>query len=413
MWQSLLLVVLLSPVPVQAASQAAGSSCVTCHGGMGDPLDEAVKASSRDIHFKNGLSCHSCHGGDPSKEDAEAAMNPGKGFVRQPSRKQIIARCASCHSDPAFMRKFNPQARVDQYSEYLTSVHGKKSQEGDQKVAICIDCHGHHGILAARDPNSPVYPPNVAATCGRCHSDAKRMQSYGIKTDQQQLYLKSVHGEALMKQRDLAAPTCNSCHGNHGAAPPGVDSVANVCGQCHAIQWDLFNQSPHKKAFADGQLKACVTCHQNHEILRPTDAMLGTEEASTCILCHEQGSAGFAAAQRMKTAVAGLQSHISAAEQILTKAGRAGMEVSRPVYQLSEARDHLVLARVQVHRFDAATLAKTIAEGDSIAASCQQSGVQALADLAFRRKGLAVSAVILLGMIGLLLLKIRQIKNRL
>ncbi len=87
------------------------------------------------------------------------------------------------------------------------------------------------------------------------------------------------------------------------------------------------------------------------------------------------------------------------------------MEVSRPIYQLAEGRDRLVLARVQIHRFDAALLKKTIAEGNGIAAASEQSGMQALADLAYRRKGLAVSAVILLCMIGLLLLKIRQLKS--
>ena len=48
-------------------------------------------------------------------------------------------------------------------------------------------------------------------------------------------YQKSVHYAALTKGNDLSAPTCNDCHGNHGAAPPGVGSVANVCGTCHAV----------------------------------------------------------------------------------------------------------------------------------------------------------------------------------
>jgi hypothetical protein len=114
----------------------------------------------------------------------------------------------------------------------------------------------------------------------------------------------------------------------------------------------------------------------------------------------------------MKSAMVGLQSKLNSANQILEKAQRAGMEVSRPIYQLAEARDRLVLARVQVHRFDPGVLKKTITEGDAIAVASEQSGIQALADLAFRRKGLAVSAVILLFMIGLLLLKIRQLKTK-
>ncbi len=412
MWPQLLLAMLIAPVQAPAASKAVSNTCIRCHTDLGDPFDAPVKASARDIHFQNGLSCESCHGGDPTKDKPDEAMSPAKGFVSQPTHKQIVTMCASCHSNPDFMRKFDPQARVDQYSEYLTSVHGKKMQAGDQNVAICIDCHGHHGILAAKNPNGPVYAPNVAATCGRCHSDPQRMKSYGIPTNQLELYSMSVHGEALIKNRDLAAPTCNSCHGNHGAAPPGVDSVVNVCGQCHVMQWDLFNQSPHRKAFVALQLKGCVTCHQNHDIERPTDAMIGVEETANCVVCHEKGSAGYVAAQEMKAALTGLQGKLKAADQILERAQRAGMEVSRPIYQLAEGRDRLILARVQVHRFEAAVLKKTAAEGDSIAAASEQSGQQALAELAFRRKGLAVSAVILLGMIGLILLKIRQLKSR-
>jgi hypothetical protein len=85
------------------------------------------------------------------------------------------------------------------------------------------------------------------------------------------------------------------------------------------------------------------------------------------------------------------------------------MEVSGPLYNLSEGRDHLIQARVVVHGFNTAGLLKVLEEGDRIAASCKESGNKALDELAYRRKGLAVSVAILLGMIGLLLIKIRQL----
>lgn len=410
MWQQLLLIALLGPAQAQAAPKPSENTCVQCHLAMGDPLAAPVKLFASDIHSQNGLSCSSCHGGDPTKTAPGEAMNPGKGFIGKPARKRIAALCAACHGNPDYMRKYNPRLRVDQYSEYLTSVHGKKNQAGDDNVATCIDCHGNHGIRAVSDANSPVYPPNVAATCGRCHGDPKRMGSYGIATDQQALYVKSVHGEALIKQRDLSAPTCNSCHGNHGATPPGVDSVANVCGQCHVIQSDLFNQSPHRKAFAEHQWPGCVTCHQNHMIERPTDAMLGVSEGATCAVCHQQGTPAYAAAQQMKSDIAGLDQRLMTASQILERAQRAGMEVSQPIYNLTEGKGHLVHARVDLHKFDKALVRKTVAEGDSIAADAGKSGLKALDDLSYRRKGLAVSAAILICMIGLLLLKIRQLK---
>ena len=62
------------------------------------------------------------------------------------------------------------------------------------------------------------------------------MASHGIPMDQLALYKKSVHWHTLAEVGDISAPTCNDCHGNHGAVPPGVDSVGNVCGQCHAVE---------------------------------------------------------------------------------------------------------------------------------------------------------------------------------
>jgi len=417
MWQ-LMFFILIGPAAPQpdGAAQAAVSSCVQCHQEMDGELKQPVLLSAEDIHFKNGLSCHSCHGGDPAvgvdSGGPEDAMNPAKGYIGRPARKTIAALCASCHSKLEIMRQYNPQARVDQYTEYVTSVHGKKYLAGDTKVATCIDCHGAHGIRAVSDPNSRVYAVNVASTCARCHSNGDFMAEYGIPTDQMKLYSESVHGEALIKNRDISAPTCNDCHGNHGAVPPGVDSVANVCGQCHVSQWDLFGQSPHKPAFSEYGFPACVTCHEHHLVKRSSDAMLGVEEPSVCINCHDAESPGYAAAKEMKGGIVALSDHLDAARAILEKAERAGMEVSAPIYQLSEGRDRLVRARVEIHRFDPGALREVLAEGGKIAAASEKSGFEAMEELAYRRKGLAVSVVILLAMICLIVLKIRQIGHR-
>lgn len=378
-------------------------------------MREPARLSSQDIHFQKGLSCHSCHGGDPTvgvdSGGPEDSMNPARGYIGIPARKDIAANCAACHSKLEYMRRFNPQARVDQYEEYLTSVHGQKYREGNEDVATCVDCHGAHGIRAVGEPASPVYPTNVGDTCARCHADSKRMEPYGIPSNQLELYRQSVHGEMLIKNRDISAPTCNDCHGNHGATPPGVDSVANVCGQCHVSQWDLFNNSPHQKAFAENDLPACVTCHDHHSAPRTSDAMLGVEEPAICGNCHDRGTPGYAAAAEMKAGLTRLLERLQSAREVLERAEIAGMEVSRPLFDMVEGRDRLVSARVEVHRFDAASLKTILGEGEKIAADAEQRGWKALQDLAFRRKGLAVSFLILLVMIGLVVVKIRQLER--
>jgi DnaJ-class molecular chaperone len=93
-----------------------------------------------------------------------------------------------------------------------------------------------------------------------------------LPTNQLAEYQQSVHYLALTKGNDLSAPTCNDCHGNHGAAPPGAGSVVNVCGTCHAVFAQKFATSVHAQIFD----KACVECHGNHAVLKPSDEMLGT-----------------------------------------------------------------------------------------------------------------------------------------
>ena len=286
----MLLAMLQAPLAAQAPN-----SCLDCHSALDDPLKVTQAQFSQDIHFQKGLTCASCHGGDPTKDDMNA-MSKAAGFRGKPDRKTIPALCGKCHSDAAFMRQYNPSLRTDQLSQYQTSVHGKLLAKGDSKVAVCIDCHSVHNIRPASDTRSSVHPTNVAQTCARCHADAAYMKPYKIATDQFAGYGASVHHEALAVRGDLSAPTCTTCHGNHGAAPPGVATVQNVCSTCHVFQAQLFEGSPHKAAFAAASLPGCVTCHSNHRVIHPSDDMLGTGPASVCTNCHTSGDAGYQAA---------------------------------------------------------------------------------------------------------------------
>ena len=76
------------------------------------------------------------------------------------------------------------------------------------------------------------------------------MAGYNIPTDVVTKYKQSVHYEALTKKGDLSAPTCNICHGNHGATPPGVESVANVLRNWSQRARGTLRQEPTPKAFA-------------------------------------------------------------------------------------------------------------------------------------------------------------------
>jgi predicted CXXCH cytochrome family protein len=410
-------VFVLSSAAVLAQGQATAvpesktDTCIMCHSQLDGSLSEPVKAFQQDdIHQKSGLSCASCHGGDPSQEDMGRAMNPAKGFVAHPKRQEIPRFCGKCHSNIDYMKRFNPAERTDQESEYATSVHGMRLKQGDQKVAVCTSCHGFHGVKAVSDPTAPVYPLHVADTCGSCHANADYMRPYGIPTDQLAKWRESVHGQAMFQRQDLSAPTCNDCHGNHGAAPPSVSSVANVCGTCHVRQSQLFLKSPHGEPFE--ALGGCIQCHSNHDVVHPTDAMLGVGKQSVCVQCHSEGDPGFTAAAAMSGAIEGLAKQIGEANEILQEAASDGMEVSQPQFDLKDAQSKLVNARVVVHSFSAGELDTAVKGGTDVAQKALEAGRKALRDFQFRREGLAVSLIFLALAIAAIYLKLRQIERR-
>jgi hypothetical protein len=338
------------------------------------------------------------------------AMSKSAGFRGKIERRQIPALCGRCHSDGAFMRQYNPGLRTDQLTQYQTSVHGKLLAKGDAKVAVCIDCHGVHDLRAPSDAASRVHPLRVAQTCARCHADAAYMKGYSIPTDQFAKYNTSVHHEAMVVRGDLSAPTCTTCHGNHGAAPPGVDSVRNVCSNCHVFQAQMYEKSTHKAAFQSSGLPGCVVCHSNHGVTHPTDARLGTGSEAVCMQCHAPGDRCDKARVEMLAGLTRLSEAIKGADQVVGVAESSGMEVSEARLQQDQARDSLTKARVTIHSFQRALVDQDIQAGLKIAAQDLQAGKDALAERGYRRRGLGFALIfILLTVVGLFLY-IRQIE---
>ncbi|MGA1195232.1 MAG: cytochrome c3 family protein [Candidatus Latescibacterota bacterium] len=392
---------------------ADANTCITCH----KELDEAhlsapVKGMELDIHARRGLSCVDCHGGDATSDDIDESMSADKGYVGVPDRNELPQFCGKCHQDAAFMRQFNPSLRVDQVELYWTSVHGQKLNSGDEKVATCVDCHNVHGILPSSDPRSSVYATNVPQTCGRCHADAEYMASYGIPTHQLEQYQKSVHGRMLLESGGRGAPACNDCHGNHGAAPPGVSSVSNVCGQCHPVNAELIAQSPHAEAFEEAGIAACESCHGHHDIQRPSHDMLGTGKDAVCVMCHEEDSNGYTTASAMSSLIGRLQSKHDQASELLDRAEQAGMEVREAQFTLHEVESFITKARATQHAVSLAKLQIIVDEGDSLANVTVQEGESALAELGFRRRGLQISMIFIFVLGISLYLKIREVDRK-
>ncbi|MFQ5491264.1 MAG: Rieske 2Fe-2S domain-containing protein [Phycisphaerae bacterium] len=249
-------------------AQDAATRCDTCHADQAEQFQSSVHSAS--------LGCQDCHGGRHSYDltpeqrgrlpAGRASLEQlrqwgpfdhGQSFRGKPSRGEIPEACGTCHADVARMNAFG--LRTDQLAAYWVSGHGKRLKEaGDLNVAVCVDCHGIHDVLRHDNPQSRTYFRNIPNTCARCHADPSLMDQYGHSSKIIEQYSQSIHGRNVLEAGDSGSPQCATCHGSHGAAPPGVAEVGHVCGQCHQQIEEYFLNGTH------GQIPGlvrCVVCH--------------------------------------------------------------------------------------------------------------------------------------------------------
>lgn len=395
-------------------------TCATCHSdaekmksfGSSLPTNQ-MEHLQTSVHGKLSLSgkehiaqCVTCH----SVHDIVSVKNPASPVYPLNATKT----CSKCHSDASFMRTYNPSLPVDQLEKYQTSLHGTLNAKGDPKAAECASCHGSHNIRSAKDAKSSVYAANLPATCSNCHSNAEYMKEYNIPSDQFDKYARSVHGKALLEKHDIAAPACNDCHGNHGAMPPGVESISKVCGTCHALNADLFSASPHKKAFDERQLPECETCHSNHEIVNATNQLLGVTSEAVCSKCHseQENQKGFIVAKAMRSAIDSLEMNEAHAAALVDEAEQKGMEVSDAKFKLREAHQARLQSRTAIHSFSEEKFREVVGKGLNVASLVATEGQDAIDEFYFRRWGLGVATLIITIVCIALWLTIKRIEQR-
>lgn len=357
--------------------------CAACHNAQASQWKDSVHAAE---------ACQNCHGGDTTSslsaddlrklgslpEGTRGAYDHGPTFQGKRLRRQIPELCGDCHSD---VERMNPLGlRTDQLSAYRTSGHGKALfHDGNEEVAVCIDCHGVHDIRSARDPLSRVHPFNVPTTCGACHADKGLMSKYKLPTEITDEYRESVHGKLLFEQRDSGAPTCATCHGNHAAMPPGFRTVGEVCGKCHEHASRNFETSVHAQ---HPEHKGCVQCHGGGEgrhyhhieritkpagvliqryahlmetrphataeeitgAIHPDPRMIMESALSTCALCHEDPAEDKSLSKMFE-----LLDRIAEAERLyvktadrLDRVGRGVLLVDKQRFAFEDAKTHLI-----------------------------------------------------------------------
>ncbi|OGO57968.1 MAG: hypothetical protein A2Z32_01600 [Chloroflexi bacterium RBG_16_69_14] len=421
------------PTPIAHPDDGKSNTCFDCHVSLNDKQQAISETWQKSIHGAGGIGCADCHGGDPRSDQITVAMSTEAGFQGTPSRDATVGICGSCHSDAEMMRPYS--LPTDQFSKYWTSIHGQRLLAADDtKVAICIDCHGSHEIKKASDPTAEVYPLNVPATCSRCHSDTTLMEPYGIPTDQYATYEKSVHGEALIIDKDVRAPSCASCHGSHSAKPPQSSEVVDVCGKCHTATQELYLESRH--AELETAAPKCWTCHGTHDVAPPSEKLFfhetppdyecttchqppdmtlslnveqfANEEDRRCDTCHHPESVIYSQVEAIAGALGGASDAQAAAEDKIAKARGLGMIVQDAEVALTESKTGYIQGQAAVHTTKLTTVVGHTDEATAKAQSADALAQAKLDESDFRRGAMIiVVALILINVLVLYVIKRR------
>lgn len=309
----------LTPPPADAQSAAARLprpaakpdwNCAECHGpGKSLPYLPAGQYVHKDAHqdydfghhgkaAKNGrkpATCLDCH----TKNGDMTTMLPGRDAQSTVSRANIAITCGKCHGDPAVMQGSGIDGRL--LTAYRSSAHADALARGNQRAAICTDCHGSHNVRPASDPASPIFKFNIPQTCGTCHQT--EAAEFGA----------SVHGASIARGNSQSA-VCTDCHGIHNITAPaqaGTSLRTNTCARCHegvrltqefgvaAGRVSSYKESYHGLASKLGSdvVADCASCHGVHNILPSTDTrsmIHASNLAQTCGQCHPGAGENFA-----------------------------------------------------------------------------------------------------------------------
>jgi predicted CXXCH cytochrome family protein len=429
------------PLPAPRAHPAAAAgvaSCVDCHSAVNDEQAAIVTEWQASTHAAGEVTCADCHGGDPGSDQITKAMDPAVGYAGVPGRLESVALCGSCHAN--VVRMGVSGLPTDQYAKYWSSVHGQRLLgDNDVRVAICTDCHGAHDVRKVSDPASKVFALNIPGLCASCHADEKRMEPYGIPTDQFDIYAGSVHGIALLEEKDVRAPSCASCHGSHDAKPPTSSTVVDVCGKCHTATQALYEQSRHSELAAAAP--KCWTCHGTHDVSQPSSKLFFHEQTpeytcSTCHdldthrlrleldrfaapadrrcdTCHHPESQIFTQIEGISTAVTSAEDAYQQADDDIKRAAGLGMITEDAEVVLVGAKTSLIQAQAAVHTTRLPEVAKLAADARTKAQEATALATSQIDESAFRRQAMIIVVALIVVAIVFLALTKRRLDREL
>lgn len=265
--------------------------CLGCHKHdismktkSGEKVSLKVDHKELEASVHAGLSCVDCHFGFSTTEHPKRTFRSARDFSIA-----LADTCRRCH--------------FDKYTKTLDSIHYTILSKGNLKAPVCTDCHGSHEVARARADRL-----RSARSCEKCHSEI-------YKT-----YVSSVHGNALVNERNTDVPICVDCHTAHSME--GVhtldyhEKVPDICGRCHANEdimkkYGLYTgvvtsylndfhgvtlkfykeqkRADPSRVIERQAIATCIDCHGVHDITKatgPTTNLIKSRLVKRCEKCH-------------------------------------------------------------------------------------------------------------------------------
>ena len=224
-----------------------------------------------------------------------------KDVTEIPHKAGVIHKvnCVNCHNavwnaaKKGNKTQANPQLGivVQQIDSYFKSVHARPSREDQSRAnAICYDCHAPHYIYPKSSAERAEWRLSIPNTCGKCHPKEREQ------------YATSVHGRAVLNDRNPTAAICSDCHSTHDVADPASDAaklaITKNCGGCHAESRKTYTETYHGKVNTLGYANTakCFDCHGSHGIqgvANPKSTIHPDNRLMTCRKCHAGATKGF------------------------------------------------------------------------------------------------------------------------
>lgn len=187
------------------------------------------------------------------------------------------------------------------------------------------------------------------------------MSKYNLASDTETLYRQSIHAELLFKKDDLSAPTCATCHGNHGAVPPGLSQISHVCGKCHIKQQEFYLESPHAQFGEDMGFQSCITCHTNHKVLRTANEIF-----ERCSDCHDPSDDAMKKRDAIFSVIRTAEKNYQETEKKLHEFTRLGYQTEDEQFLLEDAKTSMLQLPPAQHRLNTEEVKKVASKGQDV-----------------------------------------------